>query len=255
MTKTLGATSGRLDLQQHRDLGQILSTCLSLYAKHFLLFAALAFGVVLPIDLALYGVGAGQLWSGYDKNLPLGIDIAAQVVPLLVLFPLVSANHARAVVALGEGTVPEIGQTLLRGLRLLPAVAWVVLLYDLGTLGGFILLIVPGIYLLVRWFVCAKVAAVEEFRGPNALRRSADLIGGSWWRVCGISIVLTLIVAAAGAAISMPLNHVADRVDSGQVSLAGRVLADAITYSFGALSATLLYFDLRSRDEAPQFDA
>lgn len=240
-----------LDLQRERDLGEILSTCMSLYAKYFLLFATLAFGVVLPIDLALYGVGAGQLWSAYDKHLPLAVEIAAQPVPLLVVLPLVSANHARAVVGLGQGTVPPIGRTLLEGVRLLPAIAWVVLLYDLGTLGGLILLIVPGVYLLVQWYVCAQAAVVEELRGRKALGRSAQLAKGSWWRVCGISIVLAVIISVAGAGISIPLNLLADRVDSGQVSLAGRVLSDAITYSFGALSATLLYFDLRSRhDEA-----
>jgi hypothetical protein len=238
-----------LDLQRQRDLGEILSTCLSLYAKYFLLFATLAFGVVLPIDLALYGVGAGQLWSGYDKHLPLAVEIAAQPVPLLVVLPLVSANHARAVVALGQGTVPAIGRTLLQGVHLLPAVAWVVLLYDLGTFGGLILLIAPGVYLLVRWYVCAQATVVEGLRGRKGLRRSADLVDGSWWRVCGISIVLALIVGAAGAGISVPLNLLADRVDSGQVALAGRVLSDAIVYSFGALSASLLYFDLRSRHE------
>src|SRR5436309_623355 len=72
-----------------------------------------------------------------------------------------SANHARAVVALGGGTVPAIGRTLLQGVRLLPAVALVVLLYDLGSFGGLILLIVPGIYLYVRWYVCAQTAVVE----------------------------------------------------------------------------------------------
>jgi hypothetical protein len=227
---------------------------MSLYAKYFLLFATLAFGVVLPIDLALYGVGAGQLWSDYDKNLPLAVELAAQPVPLLVVLPLVSANHARAVVALGQGTVPAIGRTLLQGVRLLPTVAWVVLLYDLGSFAGLILLIAPGIYLYVRWYVCAQAAVVEELRGEKALGRSAELVTGSWWRVCGISIVLALIVAAAGAGITMPLNLLADRVDSGQVSLAGRVLSDAIIYSFGALSATLLYFDLRSRYEEPELE-
>jgi hypothetical protein len=236
-----------LDLEQERGLGEILTTCLSLYASYFLLFATLAFGVVLPVDLALYGVGAGQLWSGYDDSPPLAVSIAALPVATLVVLPLVSANHARAVVALGEGTVPAIGRTLLEGVRLLPAVALVVLLYDLGSFAGLLLLIVPGVYLYVRWYVCAQAAVVEGLRGRRALRRSGDLIKGSWWRVFGISIVIGLIVAAAEAGISMPLDVLADRADSGLVSLAGEVLAEAIIYSFGALSATLLYFDLRSR--------
>jgi hypothetical protein len=130
------APESALDLDRERDLGQILSTCLALYTRHFLLFAALALGVVLPIDIGLYGVGAGELWSGYDKNLPLGVDIASNFVPTLLIVPLISANHARAVIRLGAGHVPPIGRTLLEGLFLLPAVAFVVLLYDLGAFGG-----------------------------------------------------------------------------------------------------------------------
>jgi len=115
--------------------------------------------------------------------------------------------------------------------------------------GGLIALIVPGIYLY-----CAQAAAVEGFRGTNALGRSAELVKGSWWRVFGFSIVLGLIVAAAGAGISRPLDAPADRADSGQVALVGRGLTDAVTYSFGALSATLLYFDLRARHERQERD-
>jgi hypothetical protein len=108
------------------------------------------------------------------------------------------------------------------------------------------------VYLYVRWYVCAQAAVVEGLRGRRALGRSGDLIKGSWWRVFGISIVIGLIVAAAEAGISMPLDVLADRADSGLVSLAGLVLSDAIIYSFGALSATLLYFDLRSRHDQPE---
>jgi hypothetical protein len=238
-----------LDLDRERDLGEILSTCTSLYARHFLLFATLAFGVVLPIDLALYGVGAGRLWSGYDDTLPLAVLIAGGPVNWLVAIPLVSANHARAVVTLGAGSVPPIGRTLLEGARLLPAVALVVFLYFLGSFLGLLLLVVPGVYLYVRWYVCAPAAVVESGRGTGALRRSAELVKGSWWRVFGISIVLDLIVAAAGLAISKPLDALAENADSGQLYLTGQVLADAVTLSFGALSATLLFFDLRWRHQ------
>jgi len=238
-----------LDLDRERDLGQILSTCLALYTRHFVLFAALALGVVLPIDIGLYGVGAGELWSGYDKNLPLGVDIATNFVPTLLIVPLISANHARAVIRLGAGNVPPIGRTLLEGLFLLPAIAFVVFLYDLGVFGGLILLIVPGIYLVVRWYVCAQAAVVDGFRGRLALDRSRDLVEGSWWRVAGISLVLYLIPAAIAWGIKLPLDDLAKQSDSGVVSLSEVVFRDTIVYSFGALSATLLYFDLRWRHD------
>jgi hypothetical protein len=236
-----------LDLERQRGLGEILGTCLSLYAKHFLLFATLAFGVVLPIDLALYGVGAGQLWSGYDDTAPLAVDVAGFLAPTLVIVPLISANHARAVVALGQGTVPPIGRTLLAGVRPLPGIAFVVALYDLAVFGGLLLLVLPGLYSFVRWYVCAQAAVVDELRGESALRRSGQLVEDSWWRVFGISSIILLITLSATIASYQLLNGVAERADSGLVSLSQIVLSDVFVYSFGALSATLLYFDLRSR--------
>jgi len=236
-----------LDLAQPRDLGQLLSTCLELYMRHFALFTTLAFAVVLPVDVALYGVAAGQLWSGYDDSPPIWLDIVGSLAPFLLVVPLISSNHARAVMAIGRGETPGIGRTLLEGVRLLPAIALVVLLYTLGAFAALLLIVVPGVFLFVRWYVSVPAAVVERVRGSEALGRSAKLVKGSWWRVFGIGIVFALITTVVASAIYFPLEALASEADSGVLSLTGTVIAGGLSNSFGALSATLLYFDLRAR--------
>lgn len=61
-------TPSALDLDRPRGLGAILGTTFSLYGRHFLLFAAIAFGVAIPVDLLVYGVAAEQLWTDYDHT-------------------------------------------------------------------------------------------------------------------------------------------------------------------------------------------
>ncbi|MFI6081851.1 hypothetical protein ACIBBB_12875 [Streptomyces sp. NPDC051217] len=45
----------------------------------------------------------------------------------------------------------------------------------------------------------APAAVVIESRGPvDALHRSVELVRGSWWRVCGISLPAFVIASIAG---------------------------------------------------------
>ena len=236
-----------LDLYRPRDLGELLSTTLALYARHFRLFASLAFGTVLFAELIVFGIGAGWLWSGYDGDWPLAIDVIDQVLPIVVLSPLITATHVQAVAALGSGRVPAVTEALQAGLAVFARAVVVVLLYTIGSAVGLLLLIVPGVYAFVAWLVAVQAAVIEDLRGTAALRRSWQLVRGQWWRVFGISLVIGILPLLVGVPGFVALRALADATDSMAVYLAGRILGDAVIYSFTALAFTLLYFDLRAR--------
>lgn len=70
---------------------------------------------------------------------------------------------------------------------------WISILVGLAVLGGFILLIIPGIIFSV-WFAFAAYAFIfEDIRGIDALRRSKQLVNKRWWPVFGRVLVLWLI--------------------------------------------------------------
>jgi hypothetical protein len=148
---------------------------------------------------------------------------------------------------LGEGRRPTIRGTLERGAAVFAAVLGVLILYWLATAAGFIALIIPGIYVMIRLWVAPQSVVVEDRRGADALRRSWDLVKDNWWRVFGIVIVTGLIGGIAAAILYVPGELVAAETGSGPISLAGQMVGDAITYSFQALVGTLLFFDLRAR--------
>jgi hypothetical protein len=248
----VAAIQPHIDLSQPRDVGGILGGAFRLYWRHFLLFATIAFGVAIPVDLLIYGVAGELLWSNDDfaATLPIGAEIAATVAPVLVLAPLITGGHVRAVMDLAEGRKPSPLAALAAAARRLPALAAAVTLTALGELLGLVLLIAPGIYLWAVWWVAAQ-AVVAEGLGPlEAMSRSRQLVKGDWWRVFGIALLITVVAGAIVVPLSVPFLAVGAITDSGPLTLVGQMLLDGVIYSFTALTGTLLFFDLRARKGA-----
>jgi hypothetical protein len=214
---------------------------------HFNLFFTLALIVVAPYLILVDGVWGRELADGVNANPPNGQRVWSALLMIAVVQPLITAMHARVVLHLRDHRAPALGQALREGLAaFLPAAAAVVLAALLSAV-GFVLFIVPGVWLLVRFSFAAQAVVVEGRRGPQALARSAQVVRGRWWSTFGRLIVLQLagallgllsgyIVAAIGAAAGSPLIYVV-----------GSVLGDAVALSFAALSSTLLFFDRRAR--------
>jgi uncharacterized membrane protein YesL len=125
----------------------------------------------------------------------------------------------------------------------------VVLLTAFFVLEGLVFLIVPGIYLGVVLYFSAQ-AVVAEDRAPfEALRRSQDLVRGQWWRVFGIGIVFSVMIGVVGGLAAYGLRAAADAADRQALELVGSMISDVFTIAFTALAATLVFFDLRVRQE------
>jgi Membrane domain of glycerophosphoryl diester phosphodiesterase len=237
-----------LDLRRPRNLGDLLSTTFSLYGRHFAVFASIAFAVVIPLDAIFYGVMLGQFGS-YDSTPPPGTQLIATYTSLLIAQPLITAMHVAAVMAISEGRKPTLSESFVRGGDVFLAVLGALLLSWFFTILGFIALIIPGIYILVRLCVVAPSVVVEGHRGMGAIRRSWDLVKDNWWRIFGILIVVGIIGGLAGGILYIPGALIAEETGSGPIALAAQILVDAVTYSFQALTATLIFFDLKARRE------
>jgi hypothetical protein len=246
------AGAPRLDLDRARSAGELLSAAFEIYVRYWRGFLIMALAVVIPLDLGIYGVIGEGLWSGYRPHLTPGQAILVTVEPLLLTVPLVTAVHVRAVQAIGVGQRPPVWAALRQGLSDLPAVATAVLIAFLATALGFIALIIPGIYIGVRLAFCAQAVVVEGHRSFAALDRSWNLVRDTWWRTFGILILLNVVSGAASSILAQPINAAAKSADSGQLWVLSQIVANTIAYSFTALAATLLYFDLAARRAGSQ---
>jgi hypothetical protein len=240
------------DLSRERDVGDILGGAFTLYRQRFGLFASIALAVVIPVDVLVYGVAGKLLWEnhGFTESVSTTADVLAVLSPYMLLTPLITAGHVRAVMDLAEGRDASAGAALAAAVRRLPAVAPAIVLSQLGATLALLLLIIPGVYLWVSWWVAPQAVVAEQVGPIEGIRRSRWLVKGNWWRVFGISLLIGLTGGLLAWALGIPLIAVGAIADSGIAVLVGEIVVGAVAYSFTALAGTLLYFDLRARERS-----
>jgi len=122
-----------------------------------------------------------------------------------------------------------------------------VLLAAIGIAVGFVALIVPGVFLAVRWYFVPQAVVVDGARGRAALSRSGELVDGFWWRTFGLVVLANLAVAIPGFILVTPFTAIAESTDRAVWALVGSAVTTSVTTPFVALFSTLLYYDLRAR--------
>jgi hypothetical protein len=235
-----------IELERSRDAGALLRDSLSVYLRHFWTFLALGALVVVPSELVVSGIGLEQLTSGYDRTPAFAEAAIPAAVSYLVVAPLVTAICVFALRSVAEGGSPGARDAIVKGFELFTPIFFAVLLAALGIALGLIL-ILPGVYLFVRWYFVPQSVVLEGARNAGALRASGSLVEGAWWRTFGLILLINVAALLIAIIIGAPFTALADGSDRALWSLAGQILANAITQPFAALYSTLLYFDLRER--------
>lgn len=113
------------------------------------------------------------------------------------------------------------------------------LLLGLGVGIGFILLIVPGLFLLTIWSVAAPVTVVERPGVIAAFGRSRELVRGHGWTVFGVIVLIFLIGVVVAVIAGVAASALGD-VGGAIVQW----LASTLTAPISALAASVLYFAL-----------
>ncbi|GAA2454298.1 DUF7544 domain-containing protein [Streptomyces macrosporus] len=221
----------------------------------------------------------------------LGVEMLATLVGTVIATAMLTMVVSRAVlgrpVSFAEAwrdSRPQLlrllGLTLLVGLIATLAVVLgtlpgVLLSATGSTAGGVALLFLGGmagvvlaVWLWVRYCLSAPALMLERQGVIAAMRRSAKLVRGSWWRIFGIQLLTLVLVFMVGMIIQLPASLLApvlggDGVDSfvtgGPVEMSwtyltvvgiGAVLASTITLPLSAGVTALLYMDQRIRREA-----
>ncbi len=120
------------------------------------------------------------------------------------------------------------------------------LLFALGVVAGFLMLIVPGIILAVGWGVFGPAVVIENLRGSAALGRSWRLTRGRRWPVLGALLVVFIIVTVISSVIASALT---DSDDYTVYDVLVNVGINGLTAPLTAATAGVLYIELRARNE------
>jgi hypothetical protein len=248
-------------------VGEILDAAIKLYVRNARVLIGAAAAVVVPVQL----LTAVVLLSTYDsgQDIPAGVgstapqpDAAARAgatlittLASLIAATLVTAACVKAVSDsyLDQGT--SVGASLrFAARRLLPLIA-LTFLQGIGIAIGFVLLVIPGVWLYASWWVAIPALLIERRNPVRALGRSRRLVKGRWWPVAGVALITNVMVLFVGGIVTGLLTGLA--LSGGPpsvlfavlISTAATVVSQTLLQPFTASVTTVTYFDLRIRRE------
>ncbi|MBL1099514.1 hypothetical protein [Streptomyces coffeae] len=190
-------------------------------------------------------VSISEAWGGARPRL-------LQLCGLLFLIPVIAAG------VMAAGIAPGVLLTLAGAENEGASLA------ALGGLAG----AGAATWLWIRFSLAAPALMLEKQGIIAALRRSAKLVRGAWWRVFGVQLLALVLVFIVGAIVEIPTSMAAmvmggdnamDWLSGEAVSVGwtflvvigiGGVISSTITFPISAGVTALLYMDQRIRREA-----
>jgi len=222
--------------------GQLFNDSFHLYRRNLpLLAGTVAVLAILQglLTVLLHLIGAPGAIGGLLTVLFFPASMGVLAVPI-------TARYLERPITIGE-VYAVIGTSTL-GVLALGSLA-----YALAVLVGTVLVVVPGIYLLVRFLFMTQVIVLERTGVAGAFARSSDLVKDSWWRVFGHFLLFNL-PAIPGIIVVGLVRQVLSRAASGTAAdvwilIATGFLIPLIIFPIPIAATVLLYYDLRARKE------
>src|SRR4029453_5036254 len=199
-------------LPRPMGVGEILSAAFRLYQRHWRTLLTIAAVVVVPITLLQSLVGnlvrsqSEVTSNGVVVSTPswaVGISGLVAALAGLLMYLVLTGAITRAVAAGGAGEDAGVEQSYRFGFHRLGSVLLVSVLVGLATLGGLILLVIPGVYIGVRLVVSIEALGGGGRRGTRARGRAG---GGHGWHAFGIVVVGWLIIGVVDSVITLPFG-------------------------------------------------
>ena len=216
----------------------VISEAWGHYKAHWQHLVGIAFVVYIAIALL-------SLLLVVTLNL-VGVLLALGVA--LVGVFLVQGGLIKAVEDIRDGRADmSVGETLSAVRGKIPSIAGAAILAGLGIGIGFLLLIVPGLFLLTIWVVVIPVLVLENRGVFESFGRSRDLVSGNGWNVFGVIVLTYLILWGVGLVIKIVLSPLGEELRA----FLGELVSGTITAPFLALVYTLLYFRLKGAGAPP----
>jgi hypothetical protein len=243
-------------------VGEVVDTAIGLYRRNWKLLVGTAAIVVVPVQILSsflnrdYFSQFTGLYRSFRHGLAPtatgpGVGSLGSLLALLAL-PFLTVALATAVASCYMGSPITPGQAWRRTMRRFWAILGLGLVRGVLIGVGFLLFVVPAIFLAVQLLV-APVALVVEEAGPvTALERSWRLTGRHWWRMCGVEVLKAAMAGFGYGLVEAPalaLGFVAGPVGWVFLAIAGS-LGQLVVAPLVVAVTVVAYFDLRIRKEA-----
>lgn len=153
----------------------------------------LILGIVpfLGFIVSTFGIAGGIAEVTDNASVLLAAVIIVGVISL-VFTPAVTFTQVKSV----QGQKVGVGEALKASLNRFFAFWGVMILSGLMILGGFLLLVVPGVFMIRRYFLAPYGVFTENLGVWGTMERSKELCkprAGAVWGVIGVSILISLV--------------------------------------------------------------
>jgi hypothetical protein len=266
--QAMGSGYGRPGGLRPLSVGETLDAAIKVYAGNAVkLWEAVAI-VVIPLEIIQLIIRRATLPSGvfvHDGQLYTTtlngstggllpvllvalIGVLAQLLSTGAVFKLVLDSYL--------GGTPDLSESYAFAKTKVFSLLWLSILIGVFVAIGFVLLIIPGIYILVATSVAIPVLMLEGITGFQAIRRSAALVSHRWWATFGRLVTAFLLVGIASAIIGVISGGLSSALSVSNVTLFLTISAllsavvTILTTPFTAGVLTVIYIDLRVRKEA-----
>jgi len=238
------------------SIGEILDRTFTLYRRYFLLFVGIsAIPQIAVLAMRLAQIMYLPIRPTLETTAWLGL---ALMLVSLFAYLLSQGGTVLAVSELYLGRSTTITESLQRVWGEIGSIFGVVILNGLAIGLGFILLIIPGIYLACRLLVCIPVAMIEKRGARESLERSFELTRENTLRSF-IILLLSVVLSWAGQILLSAPFAVLIALHRGDpmmlrvwtaLSQVGASLASILVSPILLIATSLYYYDLRVRKEA-----
>jgi Uncharacterised protein family (UPF0259) len=186
---------------------QKISKATELLIRNLPLYSAIVLTVWLPasilqtyLRLYVFPVGGGGDLAIAMKEL--------QFTNLLEIAfgPLVAGSLFYATDQLHQGWPVTYGQSMRYGAKQSFRLLGARIAYGFIVLLGLLALIIPGIWMAVRFALIDPIVVLERLNGFEARDRSAELTQGIRWKIFGTTILATLWIILISTLLDLPLS-------------------------------------------------
>lgn len=183
------------------DVGRVLSKSFKALGQNFVPIAISTI-TLLGIPLVFVAVLSATQVADPSETSPLdrGSAVFTVLMTTFVMWLFSSFLHPFQIHLLWRyrmGLAADYGASLVTAVRCFFPVLITGVMVGLGTLGGFFLLIIPGVIVSIMWMVATPALVIEGLGPMAAIKRSQQLTKGARWPIFWMSVIIGLINVGA----------------------------------------------------------
>ncbi len=235
------------------DIGRVIQRTMGLVGRNFVPFFVLTFvlaglpSLLLQIAMPTDPTAIQQAPGAYFGSIIIGLLVTIATGVIL------QGTLTRAAIDDLSGKGVQLGAALSNAVSIILPLLGLGLLVGLGIAAGFLLLVIPGVYLALCWIVSSPVMVVERLGITASMQRSMALTQNHRWAILGLLVLFfiayMIVAAVAGALIGGSMASFADPSGPPLSFLIVMTLIGAIISMVGTVGAAAIYFELRQIKE------